>query len=88
MRFLATASVVYWSEFLAADPEVFGSIPGYTRFSEYQLVRNGVHSALMRINVELLERKAAAPVYKTEINGRGSSAALTTRRPSLHKIWY
>jgi hypothetical protein len=29
-----TASVVYWSEFLAADPEVPGSIPGAARFSE------------------------------------------------------
>jgi len=29
-----TASVVYWSEFLATDTEVPGSIPGATRFSE------------------------------------------------------
>jgi cytochrome c oxidase assembly factor CtaG len=29
-----TASVVLWSEFLATDPEVPGSIPGVTRFSE------------------------------------------------------
>ena len=29
-----TASVVYWSEFLATDTEVSGSIPGATRFSE------------------------------------------------------
>ena len=29
-----TASVVYWSEFLATDTEVSGSIPGTTRFSE------------------------------------------------------
>jgi hypothetical protein len=27
-------SVVKWSEFLATDPEVPGSIPGATRFSE------------------------------------------------------
>jgi hypothetical protein len=27
-------SVVYWSEFLAADPEAPGSIPGAARFSE------------------------------------------------------
>jgi hypothetical protein len=27
-----TASVVYWSEFLATDPEVPRSIPGATRF--------------------------------------------------------
>jgi hypothetical protein len=30
------------------------------------------------IDEELLERKVAAPVYKTEINDRGESAALTT----------
>jgi len=27
-------TVVYWSEFLATDTEVPGSIPGATRFSE------------------------------------------------------
>jgi hypothetical protein len=37
---------------------------------------NGVHSALVRINEELLERKVAVPVYKTEINDRSGSAAL------------
>jgi hypothetical protein len=35
---------------------------GATRFSEYQWVWNGVHSALVRINEELLERKVAALV--------------------------
>jgi hypothetical protein len=29
-----TASVVLWSDFLAADSEVPGSIPGAARFSE------------------------------------------------------
>jgi hypothetical protein len=32
--FPLTASVVLWSEFLAADPEVPGLTPGPTRFSE------------------------------------------------------
>jgi hypothetical protein len=50
------------SEFLAANSEVPDSIPGATRFSEQQRVWNGVHSALLRINEELLERKVAAPV--------------------------
>jgi hypothetical protein len=31
---LLTASVVLWSEFLAKDPEIPGTIPGATRFSE------------------------------------------------------
>jgi hypothetical protein len=30
----STASVVYWSESLATNPEVPGSIPGATRFPE------------------------------------------------------
>jgi hypothetical protein len=34
--------------------------------------------SLMRINEEILERKVADPVYKTEINDRKGSAALTT----------
>jgi hypothetical protein len=42
----------------------------------------------VRINEELLERKVAAPVQKTEINGRGESAALTARLPSIHKSWH
>jgi hypothetical protein len=52
--------------FLAADSEVPGSIPS----AEQQFVWNGVHSTLVKINEELLERKVAAPVMKTEINYR------------------
>jgi hypothetical protein len=57
-----TASVVSWSESLAADPEVPGSITGAAKFSEYQWAWNAVHSAFVRINEELLERKVVAPV--------------------------
>jgi hypothetical protein len=42
----------------------------------------------VRINEELFERKVAAPVWKTEINDRKGSAALTTRHPSIHKSWH
>jgi hypothetical protein len=48
--------------FLTAVPEVPGSITGATRFSEWQWIWNWVHSALARINEELLERKVAALV--------------------------
>jgi hypothetical protein len=44
------------------DLEVPGSISGATTFSEQQWVWNGVHSTLVRINEELLERKVEAPV--------------------------
>jgi hypothetical protein len=33
-----------------------GSIPGAATFSDWQWVWNGVHSALVRINEELLEK--------------------------------
>jgi hypothetical protein len=36
---------VWWSEFLATDPEVPGSIPGAARFSERWWVWCWVHSA-------------------------------------------
>jgi hypothetical protein len=39
--------------------EVSGSIPGATTFSEYHWVWNGIYSALVRINEELLERKSS-----------------------------
>jgi hypothetical protein len=57
-----TPSVTIKADRLAANPEVPGSIPGATRFSELQWVWNGVHSALLSINEELLERTVAAPV--------------------------
>jgi hypothetical protein len=44
--------------------------------------------SLMRINEELLERKVAAPVKKTEINDCGGSAVLITRHTSIHKSWH
>jgi predicted membrane-bound mannosyltransferase len=34
LLFALTASVVYWSDFLAADPEVPGSISGAATFFE------------------------------------------------------
>jgi hypothetical protein len=72
-----TASVVSWSEFLAANPEVWVAVS----------LEVGTLS-LVRINEDLLERKVAALVYKIEINGRGVSAALTTRHHSISKSWY
>jgi hypothetical protein len=42
----------------------------------------------VRINEELLERKVAGLVYKTEINGLVGSAALTMQHPSIRKSWH
>jgi hypothetical protein len=66
-----TAYVVCWSEFLATDPEVLGSIPGASRFSEKQWVWNGVHSALWGQLRSYLEEIVAAPVKKTKTNDWG-----------------
>jgi hypothetical protein len=45
--------------------------------------------SLVSINEELLERKKiAAPVEKTENNGRGLTAALTTQQLSTPKSWH
>jgi hypothetical protein len=44
---------------MGANPEIKGWIPDATKFSAYQWVWNGVHSALVRINEELLERKGS-----------------------------
>jgi hypothetical protein len=44
--------------------------------------------SLVKINEELLERKVAAPVEKTEINDRWGSATLTIRHPSIRKSWH
>jgi hypothetical protein len=57
-----TASVVYWSQFLATDSEVSGLIPGASRFSEKQRVWNRGPLSLVRTTEELLEGKVAAPV--------------------------
>jgi hypothetical protein len=44
------------------NTEVPGSIPSAVRLPALQWVCNGVHSALVRINEDLIERKIAAPV--------------------------
>jgi hypothetical protein len=49
--------VVYSSELLTDYPEDLGSNPPATKFSVEKWVWNGVHSAFVRINEELLERK-------------------------------
>jgi hypothetical protein len=57
-----------WSEFLATDAEVPGSIPGASTFSEKQRVWNGVHSASWGQLRSYLEENVAAPVKKTDTN--------------------
>jgi hypothetical protein len=57
-----TASVVKWSEFLATDPEVPGSIPSSTRYSEKSWVWTGVRSASCVLLRSYLEEIVAAPV--------------------------
>jgi hypothetical protein len=61
------------SELIATDPEVLGSIPCASRFSEKQWVWNRVHSALWGQLRSFLEEIVAALVKKTETNDRGDS---------------
>jgi hypothetical protein len=63
--------VVYWSEFLATDPEVLGSVPSASRFSEKQWVWNRVHSALRGQLRSYLEEIVVASAKKTETNDWG-----------------
>jgi hypothetical protein len=49
------------SEFLATDPEVTGSIPGLTKFSEKYGIWNGVHLASWA-QMSYLNEKVAVPV--------------------------
>ena len=60
--------MVKWSGFLATDTEVSGSIPGATRFSEWQWVWNGVHSASLG-QLRSYLNKISSEI--NEINGRG-----------------
>jgi hypothetical protein len=55
----------------ATDPEVLGSIPGASRFSEKQCVWNWVHSASLGQLRSYSKEIVAAPVKKTENKDRG-----------------
>jgi hypothetical protein len=57
----------------------------YQIFCEVVGLERGLPS-LVWIIEELLERKVAAQVYKTEINGRGGIVALSTRHPLSAKV--
>jgi hypothetical protein len=54
--------VVQMSEFLAANPAVRVRFPALPHFLSSSFFCNVVHSGLVRINEELLEKKLAAPV--------------------------
>jgi hypothetical protein len=62
-----TASVVYWSEFLATDPEArvrFPAPPDFLRGKKRKTVVGLERGALSLVSAteELLDRKVAAPV--------------------------
>jgi hypothetical protein len=55
-----TASVVYWSEFLATDPEARVRVPALPQEKVMVLERGPL--SLVSTTEELLDRKVAAPV--------------------------
>jgi hypothetical protein len=82
-----TASVVYLSEFLATNPEVPGSIPGATTFSEVVGLERGPLS-LARISEELLEWKSIGAGSReprlTDVVIRCADHATSSIRKSWH----
>jgi hypothetical protein len=62
MEWWLTASVVYWSEFLATDPKARVRFPALPK-KIVGLERGPL--SLVSTTEELLDRKVAAPVWKT-----------------------
>jgi hypothetical protein len=78
--------VVYWSEFLAADPEVrvrFSALPDFLRSSG--CLERGPLSPVNTIE-ELLERKNSGSGLENRDYGRRGSAALTTLQHLSSKV--
>jgi hypothetical protein len=79
-----TASVVYWSEFLATDPDARVRFPALPEKKVVGLERGPL--SLVSTTEELLDRKVASPVQKTE------NAAVEIRHAdhvasSIRKSW-
>jgi hypothetical protein len=64
--------VAWWSEFLNTDPEARFRFPGTTRNKKVVGLERGPLS-LVSTAEELLDRKVAAPVKKTENTAVGMS---------------
>jgi hypothetical protein len=62
--------VIQWSEFLAIDPEVPGSINGATRFSEKQWVWKGVQLNLVNTTGVLQGRNSSGSGLESREYGR------------------
>jgi hypothetical protein len=84
-----TASVVWWSEFLATDQEVrvrFPALPDFLRSTLVGLERGPL--SLVSTILELLERESRGSGQENQEYRRRGSAALITRHPSLRKSWH
>jgi hypothetical protein len=85
--------VVYWSEFLATDPEArvrFPALPGFLKIKRKKKktvvgLERGTLS-LVSTTEELLDRKVAAPVQKTE-NTAGGIRHDDHVASSIHTSW-
>jgi hypothetical protein len=83
--------VVYWSGFLATDPEArvrFPALPDFLKKKKGKRVVGLERGPLSLVSTteELLDRKVAAPVYKTENTAEGICHADHVAR-SIRKIW-
>jgi hypothetical protein len=90
-----------FEEFIKLGPPLWSSSQSFWLLTQRSQVRFPALTDFLRNNgsgteytqpledkEELLERKVATPVYKTDINDRGGSAALTTLHPSIRKSWH
>jgi hypothetical protein len=74
---------IHWP--LAADPEISGSIPGNTRFSDKQWVWNGVHSASYLFEELLWKNKWRLRCRKPKMRPL-RSVVLTMQHPLSTKV--
>jgi hypothetical protein len=77
-----------WSEFLATDPEVRARFPALSDFLGGGTVAGLERGPLSLVSTteELLDRKVAAPVQKTE-NTAGGIRHTDHVAPSIRKSW-
>jgi hypothetical protein len=81
-----TAYLVYWSEFLATDPNVLVQFPALVRFSEKQLIWQGIHSASWVQLLSYLNEKVSSRFRKPRILPKGP-VTLTTCH-FFPQIWH
>jgi hypothetical protein len=82
-----TASVAYWSQFLATDPEVWVRFPTLPDFLKVVVLERDPFSLVITVE-ELLGRKSSGSSLGSRDYDHKGSDTLTTRHPSGRKRWH